>query len=124
MKLPELPAFDAPDAAARLAALPAPDLDLLPYGVIEMDRSTAVLRYSGTESRYSGLSPARVVGRLFFREVAPCADNRHVAHRYGEDILDATLPYTFSLRMRPTPVTLRMLKPEGGGPMYLLVRWK
>jgi photoactive yellow protein len=124
MKLLELPAFDAPDAATLQAGLAAADLDLLPYGVIEMDRSMQVLRYSGTESRYSGLSPARVVGRHFFREVALCADNRHVAHRYDEASLDQTLTYTFSLRMRPTPVTLRMLKPEHGQRMYLLVRWK
>ena len=37
---------------------------------------------------------------------------------------DETLAYTVSLRMRPTPVKLRMLKPEGGAAMYLLLDWK
>jgi photoactive yellow protein len=124
MSLPELPAFDAPDAAARLAELPTPDFDRLPFGAIEMDRTTLVLRYNATESGYSGLSPSRVLGRPFFREVGICADNRLVARRYDEASLDETLAYTFSLRMRPTPVTLRMLKPEGSETMYLLVRWK
>ena len=123
MKLPDPPAFDTPDAAARLAALPDAALDALPYGVVEMERDCKVRRYNATESRFSGLSPSRVIGRQFFRDVAPCSDNRHVAWRYDEESLDETIDYTFSLRMRPVPVTLRMLKPASDDPMYLLVRW-
>jgi photoactive yellow protein len=123
MKLPDPPDFDAPDAAACLAGLPEPEFDQLPYGVVEMDHTTAVRRYNATESRFSGLSPSRVIGRHFFREVAPCSDNRHVARRFDEESLDVTLAYTFSLRMRPVPVTLRMIKPASGELMYLLVQW-
>jgi photoactive yellow protein len=88
-----------------------------------MDRQGTVLRYNSTESRASGLPPARVIGRHFFRDVAPCTDNRLVAERYALDALDETLKYTFSLRMQPVPVTLRMLKPAERGCMYLLVAW-
>jgi photoactive yellow protein len=123
MKLPDPPAFDTPDAAARLAVLPEAEFDGLPYGVVEMDHATTVRRYNATESRFSGLSPSRVVGRHFFREVAPCSDNRHVARRYDAGSLDETIAYTFALRMRPVPVTLRMIKPAGGELMYLLVQW-
>ena len=123
MKLPDSPAFDTPDAIARLAALPDAALDALPYGVVEMEHDTRVRRYNATESRLSGLPPSRVIGRHFFRDVAPCSDNRHVARRYDEGSLDETIDYTFSLRMRPVPVRLRMLKPASGDPMYLLVQW-
>ncbi len=99
------------------------ELDALPFGVVEMDREGTVLRYNAAESRSSGLPPERVVGRHFFRDVAPCSDNRLVAQRYALDTLDETLAYTFLLRMRPVPVTLRLLKPVEGGRMYLLVRW-
>jgi photoactive yellow protein len=121
---PSLPlAFDAPDAASRLAAMPGPEFDALPYGVVEMNLDCIVLRYNATESLYSGLSPGRVVERQFFREVAPCADNRHVAQRYALPALDETIEYTFSMRMKPSPVTLRMLKPRDGERSYLLVVW-
>jgi hypothetical protein len=46
-----------------------------------------------------------------------------VAQRYDQASLDETLAYTFSLRMRPVPVLLRMIKPEGGDLMFLLVQW-
>ncbi len=118
-----IPQYDAPDIAATLAAMADHELDALPFGVVEMDRQGTVLRYNATESRASGLPPDRVIGRHFFRDVAPCTDNRLVAERYALDALDETLKYTFSLRMQPVPVTLRMLKPAGSGRMYLLVAW-
>jgi len=103
--------------------MPDEDLDRLQFGVIEMDIDGRVLRYNAVESRYSGLTPERVAGRHFFREVAPCADNATVSGRLSLDGLDETTPYTFSLRMKPVPVTLRMLRPVGSQRMYLLVRW-
>ena len=115
--------FEAPDLAAVLSALPDDGLDALPFGVVEMDLDGIVQRYNATESHYSGLARERVLGRHFFREVAPCSNNRHVAQRYAEATLDTTLAYTFALRMKPVPVTLRLLKPAGARRMHLLVRW-
>lgn len=115
--------FDSPDVAEQLAGLPDDEFDALPFGVIVMDCETRVLRYNATESRFSGLPPQRVIGRNFFRDVAPCSNNRHVAQRYDLDTLDETIAYSFALRMKPVPVTLRMLKPGKTEPMYLLVKW-
>ena len=93
------------------------------FGVIVMDRVGTVLRYNATESRYSGLSRERVLARHFFTEVAPCSNNHRVAERYALPELDETIDYTFALRMKAVPVTLRMLKPKLGPHMYLLVQW-
>jgi photoactive yellow protein len=123
LKTMRIPEFDAPGIAAALTAMADDELDALPFGVVEMDRQCTVLRYNATESRSSGLPPERVVGRHFFRDVAPCSDNRLVAQRYALDALDETLGYTFLLRMRPVVVTLRMLKSVESDRMYLLVRW-
>ena len=119
----EAPAFDAPHMAGRLAQLSDAELDALSYGVVEMDRHHTVLRYNAAESRHAGLPPSRVVGRNFFREVAPCCDNEHVAQRYESVELDATIDYTFSLRMKPVPVKLRMLKSAASPHLFLLVTW-
>lgn len=86
--------FDAADTALRLQELDDDELDGLPFGVIEMDLEVTVLRYTATESRYSGLPRDRVVGRHFFRDVAPCSNNRSVAQRYAQKALDATIAYT------------------------------
>jgi len=116
-------AFDAPDMSAWLPTLSEDLLDALPFGVVEMDLHGIVQRYNATESRYSGLARERVLGRHFFREVAPCSNNRHVAQRYAEASLDVTMAYTFALRMKPVPVTLRLLKTEAAARMHMLARW-
>jgi len=116
-------AMATPGIASLLQAMSAAELDALPFGVVEMDHEFTVRRYNATESRYSGLPPDRVIGRHFFRDVAPCADNRHVSHRYAQSALDESVAYTFLLLMKPAPVTLRLIKTAGDELMYLLVDW-
>lgn len=115
--------FNEPTLGSWLAGSSQSTLDELAYGVVEMDLAKIVLRYNATESNYSGLPARHVIGRQFFREVAPCSDNRHVAQRYDQSSLDETITYVFSLRMKPVPVTLRMIKLASVPTMYLLVRW-
>lgn len=57
-----------------------------------------------------------------FNEVAPCMNNYLVAQRFDdEEALDEILPYILTLRMRSTPVQLRLLKRRGGRRCYVLV---
>jgi photoactive yellow protein len=118
---PEAPAFDAPDLHARLDALDDAGLDALPFGVVRMDRDGTVTGYNAAERRLSGLGPDRVLGRHFFTGVAPCTDNAVVAGRFAEEALDASLPYVFTMRMRATPVTLRLLGSRASPHRYLVV---
>jgi photoactive yellow protein len=113
--------FDAPALAAALTAMSDLELDALDFGVVEMDHECKVLRYNATESRFSGLPPDRVIGRQFFREVAPCSNNARVAQRFDAPTLDATIPYTLALRMKVVPVLLRLLKAPDSTRMYFLV---
>lgn len=115
------PAFHDRDALAALDRLDAAGLDALPFGVIRMDCTGIVTGYNAAESRLAGLSPSRVIGRHFFRHVAPCCDNAVVAGRYAAAELDVEVDYVFTLRMRPTPVRLRLLK-SAGPHAYMLVR--
>jgi photoactive yellow protein len=47
-------------------------LDSLPFGVIRIIGDGTITAYSRGESVQSGLAPASVIGRNFFREIAPC----------------------------------------------------
>lgn len=115
------PLFDAPALAAALTAMSNLELDALDFGVVEMNHECIVLRYNTAESRLSGLPPDRVIGRQFFRQVAPCSNNAQVAQRFEAITLDATIPYTLALRMKPVPVMLRLLKAPDSTRMYFLV---
>jgi len=117
--------FTEPCLLDRLEALDDSALNALPFGVIAMAENGTVTRYSMTESRLSGLTPANVVGRHFFSAVAPCINNFMVAYRFEtEPTLDTVIDYVFTLRMRPTAVRLRLLKQPERRFMYLVVERK
>jgi photoactive yellow protein len=114
--------FTDPSLFDRLEAADDSALDTAPFGVVAMTEDGVVTSYSAAESRLSGLTPAKVVGRRFFSDVAPCANNFMVAHRFEtEPALDALVDYVFTLRMQPTKVRLRLLKQPNGRRNYLVV---
>jgi photoactive yellow protein len=60
------------DSVERLAAMSVEDVDDLPYGFLILDGAGTVRLYNRYESRMSRLAPERVVGRNWFKDVAPC----------------------------------------------------
>jgi photoactive yellow protein len=112
-----------PDLIDVLETLDADGLDALEFGVVAMAPDGVVVGYNTAESALSGLAKERVIGRHFFSAVAPCTNNFMVSHRYEtETVLDRTIDYVFTLRMKPRKVKLRMLKRAGARSMYLAVR--
>lgn len=108
-----------------LETMSSEQLDLLSFGAIKMSRSGVVVGYNRHESENAGISPSKVTGQHCFTVVAPCTNNFMVASRFeDEDELDCLLDYVFTLRMRPTPVELRLLKSGKLQHMYMLVRRK
>ena len=115
--------FDDTASLAKLDAMSPQALDELTFGVVRMRRDGEVVAYNLLESQMAGLSRERVLARNFFSEVAPCTNNYLIAERFiSEPELDATLDYVFTLRMKPTPVKLRLLKSVSADHMYLLVK--
>ena len=49
------------------------EVDALPFGLISVDFSGIIEQYNAYESKLARLSKERVIGRNFFRDVAPCA---------------------------------------------------
>jgi photoactive yellow protein len=89
-----------------------------------MNRGGMVLGYNTFESLRSGIARDRVVGRNFFVDIGPCTNNDLVAGRYlPAEPLDEQMDYVFTLRMAPTPVTLRLLAHRGSPRQYLAVRF-
>jgi photoactive yellow protein len=107
---------------AELQKMQSGVCDDLPFGVIGLDSAGITKLYNGTEARMSGLDPKTVLGISFFDAVAQCMNNFMVAQRFeDEPELDAIIPYTLTLRMRPTRVRLRLLASNSGPLRYILV---
>jgi photoactive yellow protein len=98
------------------------ELDILPFGVIGMSEEGVVEIYNRTESKLAGLSRERVVGVHFFSTTAQCMNNFLVAQRFmDEPDLDVIINFVLTLRMRPTPVRLRLLKRRFTRRRYILI---
>jgi photoactive yellow protein len=100
-------------------------LDALPIGVIRVDRQGTILAYNATESRLAGLQPADVVGRNFFRDVAPCTNVREFAGRFQRGVERGSLyeafPYTFRFEPREVSVVVTLFHQQGDEDAWIFV---
>ena len=94
------------------------ELDLLPFGVIRLDAAGTVLAYNRAEGELAGRHPAEVVGRNFFREVAPCTSvqafqGSFLAFLQGEEPSRA-FRFTFHFPTGSVPVQIAFLRAGDG----------
>ena len=112
------------DRAAELSAMTLDELDALPYGAIKLDREGRVLGYNAAEAELTGREPARVVGRNFFTEVAPCTQVREFHGRFAELVehgaVNREFDFTFTLSP-PVEVRITMLYEQREGAVWVLV---
>lgn len=107
---------------AELQTMRPEDHDRLPFGVIGLDTSGVAQIYNATEAQMAGLAPDTVLGASFFDAVAQCMNNYLVAQRFEDEAeLDAIIPYVLTLRMRPTPVRMRLLAGPAATLRYILI---
>jgi two-component system, chemotaxis family, sensor kinase Cph1 len=96
-----------------IESLSAEELDALPFGVIYLDRVGMVLRYNRTESELSGCPPERVLGRIFFTDVAPCTKVREFygvfADKVNSGTLDEHFTFTFPFANAPRTMNIHMV---------------
>ena len=110
----------------HLASLTPEQLDALPFGVIQVDDTGVVKLYNRYESQLSGIAAAAVIGRHFFTQIAPCTNNRLLYGRFRDGVVagqfDATIPYTFTYKLRPTNVFIRLVRHTPSGTNWILVK--
>jgi photoactive yellow protein len=116
--------FEAEDLAQHLARASDEDLNKAAFGAIRLDEGGIIQFYSAFEQRLSGYAPEETVGKSFFEEIAPCTDSERFSGRFFEGVeggdMDETFTYTFTYRMEPLIVKIRLLE-DAGGQYYVLV---
>lgn len=119
-----MPSFDDADLFQALLTADRQTLDALDFGVIGLDPGLSCTHYNRIESDHSGLSADHVIGLPFFDQVAPCMNNFLVADKLrAAESLDEIIDYTLSVRIKPTPVRLRLLAAASEEQRFLLVDW-
>jgi len=121
--------FAQPDLTDCLAGLNDEGLDGLGFGVIDFGKEpdAIVTLYNAFERSGSGLDRHRVVGLPLFSVVAQCMNNYLVAQCFDDAVeagraLDTTLDFTFTLRMKATPVVLRLLSSPAHPTQYIAIQ--
>jgi photoactive yellow protein len=99
----------------RLADLGAAEIDALPFGAIRIDHHGKILSYNQYEARLAHLDAARVVGKNFFRDIAPCTAVKAFEGRMREfitstDQVSVTFDYFFSFKHDAVDVAITFVK--------------
>lgn len=84
-------------------------LDLLPYGIIVTDRHGTVLFYNQREEEIAGRSRADVIGRNFFKDIAPCTQVAAFKSRFDQAVAlntVATFEFVFPFPGNPRAVEI------------------
>lgn len=110
--------FNAEHIGDELRRADEAALNDAPFGIVRLADDGHVQFYNRYESDLSGVSPADAVGRNFFTELAPCSNNHLFQGRFRDgvaaDEMDAHFTYTFTYKMRPTLVDVRLYRDDTG----------
>ena len=78
------------------------ELDSLPVGMIQLDRTGKVLKFNQTESDLARVAAADAIGKSFFDEVAPCTKVQAFYGKFLEGVekrqLQTVFDYVFRFR--------------------------
>jgi len=72
MKELDIVSFGKSDIENTLEKMSPGEIDKLAFGAIELDKNGTILKYNAAEGAITGRNPADVIGKNFFRDVAPC----------------------------------------------------
>jgi photoactive yellow protein len=108
-----------------LAALTREQADAQPFGVVQVTDDGTVRLYNRWEATLAGIAPTTAEGRNFFTQVAPCTNNRLVLGKFKDGVqkgaLDVEFNYTFTYKMRPTNVALRLYRHAASATNWVFV---
>lgn len=90
-----LPLGSADDLLRQADDLQSSDLDSLPFGMIQLDRTGRILKFNQTEAKLARINRDRQIGKSFFDEVAPCTKVREFYGRFQEGLARRNLYETF-----------------------------
>jgi len=111
-----------------LKTLTRDQADSTPYGIVKVDDAGVVQLYNRWESDMAGVAATAAEGKNFFTQVAPCTNNRLFFGRFKEGIskgeLDTEFNYTFTYKMRPTNVSIRLFRHHSSRTNWVFVTKK
>ena len=110
----------------QLANMSDRDLNNLNFGAIQVDGNGVIMQYNAAEGDITGRDPKEMVGKNFFKDVAPCTDSPEFKGKFDAGVksgdLDAVFEYTFDYKMEATKVKVQMKKAMTGDSYWIFVK--
>ena len=110
----------------RLPTMNRREIDALDFGCVQVANDGTVKIYNKWESDFAGVPQNKAVGINFFRELAPCTNNRLIYGRFKDgvaaDSLDVIVSYAFTYKMKPTLVDVHLFRHHTSQTNWVLVR--
>jgi len=102
--------------------------DNQPFGVVKMDDNGVIQIYNKWEADLAGIQQSSAEGKNFFTQIAPCTNNRLVFGKFKDGVakgeLDTEFAYTFTYKMKPTNVVLRLFRHAASSTNWVFVTKK
>jgi photoactive yellow protein len=118
--------FGKDDIENVLAKLPAREIDQLAFGAVQLDGKGTILAYNAAEASITGRDAQEVIGKNFFRDVAPCTGTPAFKGVFDRGVREGNLntmfEYVFDYNMAPTKVKIHMKKAISDGTYWIFVK--
>lgn len=119
-------AFVPQSILEQLPQMTKSKLDALDFGCVKVTNDGLVQMYNKWESTFAGVDQKSAIGRNFFRELAPCTNNRLIFGRFKEGVaqgeLNSIITYAFTYKMRPTLVRVHLYRDPATETNWVLVQ--
>lgn len=103
------------------------ELNSLDYGAVLLNDNGDIQKFNKVESERSGVAVADALGKSFFTYIAPCTNNAIFLGSFKQGVekgeMDYIFPYTFTYKMKPTPVKVHLYRRAGSSKNWLFVKW-
>jgi photoactive yellow protein len=119
-------AFGKTDIENVLAKLSPKEVDQLAFGAVQLDATGKILTYNAAEAGITGRAADTVIGKSFFRDVAPCTNAPKFKGVFDAGVkagnLNTMFEYVFDYNMAPTKVKIHMKKAISGDSYWIFVK--
>ena len=119
-------AFGKDDIDNVLGKMSEIEINQLAFGAVQLDATGKILTYNVAEAGITGRSAASVIGKNFFRDVAPCTDSPAFKGVFDQGVesgeLNTMFEYVFDYNMAATKVKIHMKRAISGNTFWILVK--
>jgi photoactive yellow protein len=119
--------FIKDDVLQKLQTSTPAEIDLLDFGVISVDDKGVIKIFNKYEGERANVDPKLAIGKNSFTDIAPCTNNQIFFGSFKKGVedrkMDLIFPYTFTYKMKPTPVKIHLYRGPARPNNWIFVKW-